>query len=95
MKYPFVILYRKDIHANIDTFFIENANALNFSIFIANSIDYVKHLHNSNYHILLTYGDSEADVKNEILTVISESMLVRHIHMDYLPELKLSSTFFY
>ena len=90
MKYPFVILYRKDIHANIDNFFIENANALNFSTFIASSIDYVKHMHNSNYHILLTYDVSETDAKNEILTVISESMLVRHIHMDYLPDLKLT-----
>ncbi len=81
MKYPFVIFYRKDIFSDIDSFFIQNSNQLDCSIFIADSINYVKNLHNSNFHFLITYGDSEIDYKNELLTVISESMMVRHIHI--------------
>lgn len=80
MKYPFIIFYRKDIFSQIDDFFIQNANKLDCSIFISNSIDYVKNLHNSNFHFLITYGDSPIEYKNELLTVISENMLIRHIH---------------
>jgi glycosyltransferase involved in cell wall biosynthesis len=87
MKYPFVIVYRKDMYANIDTFLIEHSNALNCSIFITNSVENVKHLHNSNFHMVITYDASETDAKNEILTVITSNMLVRHIHINYEPNL--------
>ena len=56
MKYPFVIFYRKDNFSQIDNFLIENANKLDCSIFITDSVDYVKNLHNSNFHFLITYG---------------------------------------
>ena len=81
MKYPFVIFYRKDNFNQNDLFFIENANKLDCSIFIANSLEHVKNLHNSNFHILITYGDSYDEYKNDLLTVISENMLIRHIHL--------------
>jgi glycosyltransferase involved in cell wall biosynthesis len=81
MKYPFIIFYRKDNFSQIDNFLIENANKLDCSIFITDSVDYVKNLHNSNFHFLITYGDSESEYKNELLTVISENMLTRHIHI--------------
>jgi glycosyltransferase involved in cell wall biosynthesis len=81
MKYPFVIFYRKDEFSSSDIFFIQNANKLNCSIFIANSIENVKNLHNSNFHLLLTYGNNYEEYKNELLTVISENMLVRHNHI--------------
>ncbi len=81
MKYPFIIFYRKHNFCQIDEFFIENSHKLDCSIFIADSIDYVKNLHNSNYHFLMTYGDSDTEYKNELLTIISENMLTRHIHI--------------
>jgi glycosyltransferase involved in cell wall biosynthesis len=80
MKYPFVIIYRKDNFSHIDHFFIENANKLDCSIFIADSIDYVKNLHNSNFHFLITYGDSY-EHEHELLTIISKNMMNRHIHI--------------
>ena len=83
MKYPFIIFYRKQNYNYIDNFFIENANNLDCSVFIANSIDNVKNLHNSNFHLLLTYGDENAyeEYKRELLTVISKEMLIRHTHI--------------
>ena len=82
MKYPFVIFYRKAQFNSLDRFFIENAHNLGCTIFIANSIEHVKQLHNCNYHLLLTYGDSYDDYKTKILTVISKNMLVRYNHID-------------
>lgn len=81
MKYPFVIFYRKDIFSQIDNFFIENSSKLDCSIFIANNIEHVKNLHNSNFHLLITYGDSQNYYTNELSTVISEKMFVRIIHL--------------
>jgi glycosyltransferase involved in cell wall biosynthesis len=81
MKYPFVIFYRKEQFNNIDSFFIQNSSKLDCSIFIADSIEYVKNLHNSNFHLLLTYGDDKNEYVNELLTIISNKMLVRHTHI--------------
>lgn len=79
MKYPFVIFYRDNKYSSIDNFFIQNAQHLNCSIFIADTIEQVKNLHNSNYHLLLTYGEINTDI---ILNVISPNMLVRRVHID-------------
>jgi glycosyltransferase involved in cell wall biosynthesis len=81
MKYPFVIFYRKEIFNSIDNFFIQNSSLLDCSIFIANSIEYVKNLHNSNFQLLLTYGDNYEELCKELLTVISKEMLERHVHI--------------
>ena len=78
MKYPFVIFYRNNKFSSIDNFFIENARLLDCTIFIANTIEHVKKLHNSNYHLLITYGEIDFN----IISVISENMLVRHMHIN-------------
>ena len=81
MKYPFVIFYRKENLNDIDHFFIENSSKLDCSVFIANSVENVKNLHNSNFHLLITYGDDEKEYANELLTVISKKMLTRCNHI--------------
>lgn len=81
MKYPFIIFYRKEHYNYIDNFFIENASKLDCTIFLANSIEHVKNLHNSNFHLLFTYGGNEQEYLSELLTVISQKMLIRHCHI--------------
>ena len=81
MKYPFIIFYRKEQYNNIDNFFIEKSNDLECSIFIADSIEHVKNLHNSNFQILITYGENVEEYKDELLSIISIKMLIRHIHI--------------
>ena len=81
MKYPFVIFYRKEKFNSIDNFFIQNSSTLDCSIFIADSIEYVKNLHNSNFQLLITYGDDKEEYCKELLTVISKEMLQRHMHI--------------
>lgn len=82
MKYPFIIFYRSEQFNSVDNFFIQNADRLDCSVFITNSLEDVKNIHNSNYHILITYGDDYYVYKNELLTIISENMLIRHIHAE-------------
>ena len=65
MKYPFVIFYRKERFNYLDDFFIVNADKLNCTIFIANCVDNVKKLHNSNFHLLITFGDSFEEYQEE------------------------------
>jgi glycosyltransferase involved in cell wall biosynthesis len=81
MKYPFIIFYRKDKYNNIDNFFIENAHSIDFTVFIANCAENVKCLHDSNFQILVTYGDSFEEYNEELLSIISIKMLIRHIHL--------------
>ena len=81
MKYPFVIFYRKEKFNSIDNFFMQNSSTLDCSIFISDSIEYVKNLHNSNFQLLITYGDDKEEYCKELLTVISKEMLQRHMHI--------------
>lgn len=78
MKYPFVIFFRKDEFCAIDNFFIEHANNLDCSIYITDSVDYVKNLHCANFHLLVTYG---GDYTDELLGVISQNMMNRCINV--------------
>ena len=55
MKYPFVIFYRDPEYQYVDEFFIGYAEQLQFTVFIADSMEYVMNLHNSNFHILISY----------------------------------------
>jgi len=94
MKYPFVIFYRKEIFNSIDNFFIQNSSTLDCSIFIADSLEYVKNLHNSNFQLLITYGDNCEEYYKELLTVISKEMLERHIHISTDNNILTNITFF-
>uniref|UniRef100_A0A6C0IXA8 Glycosyltransferase 2-like domain-containing protein n=1 Tax=viral metagenome TaxID=1070528 RepID=A0A6C0IXA8_9ZZZZ len=83
MKYPFVIFYRLDKYSEIDLFFLNYASVLDCTIYIANSIENVMKLHDSNFHLLLTYGDSfENEYQNSLNECVSNQMLIRHAHID-------------
>lgn len=84
MKYPFVIFYRLNKYSYIDTFFLKNSKLLDCTIYISNSIDNIKKLHDTNFQILVTYGESFInEYKSDLLTIISEEMLkYRHLHID-------------
>lgn len=77
MKYPFVIFYRDPEYQHVDEFFIGYAEQLQFTVFIADSMEYVMNLHNSNFHILISYEKKSNAYPTKLLNYISESMLVR------------------
>jgi glycosyltransferase involved in cell wall biosynthesis len=84
MKYPFVIFYRSNKYSYIDSFFLKNSSLLDCTIYIANSINNIKKIYDSNFHLLITYGESFSnEYKDEILTYISTDILQsRHMHIN-------------
>jgi glycosyltransferase involved in cell wall biosynthesis len=89
MKYPFIIFYRHEKYNAIDKYFRNNESLLNCSIFVADTISELNNLHNSNYHLLVTYGTTFDEYETELLNIVSSNMLLnRHIHIS--PEDEIS-----
>ena len=59
MKYPYIIFYRFEKYAeNIDSFFIANNEKLDCSLFFTSDKADLNKLFDSNYQILINYGDN-------------------------------------
>lgn len=80
MKYPYIIFYRLEKFANIDKFFIENNEKLNCTIFFTSNNADLNKLFDSNYHLLITYGDNEIEYIPNVMNIITERMRNRWIH---------------
>ena len=93
MKFPFIIFFRYDEYSYVDKFFMENEANLDCSIYITNNLKKVEKLHNANYHLLITYGETDTDYNNDLLEVISEKMFVKRIHLSQLPEINSFNKF--
>jgi hypothetical protein len=81
MKYPFVIFFRHDKYKTIDAYITSNSTSLNCSIFITSDANDIMKLHEANYQLLATYGDSKTEYEDE-LNVLSESMKKRCMHFE-------------
>jgi len=81
MKYPFVIFYRLKKFSDIDDYFIKNSSNLECSIFLTSNKDDLNKLFNSNYQILITYGDDESEYIPNVMSIITERMRDRWIHI--------------
>ena len=82
MKFPFIIFFRHEQYKEIDEFFIKNAKTLECSVYITNNFKKVEKLHNSNYHLLITYGETSQEYNELLLQIISEKMMIRCCHMN-------------
>ena len=84
-KYPFVYVLRDNSYNDIDNIFQTNKDKLQCTVEII-SPDEIKKLNNmfdSNYHILVTYGDEKIYVNN-VLSIIVDRMRNRWIHIENL-----------
>jgi len=81
MKYPYIIFYRLEKYSNIDNFFIDNNEKLNCSIFFTSNINDLNKLFDSNYQILITYGDNENEYVSNVMSIITDRMRNRWIHL--------------
>jgi len=89
MKFPFIIFYRLDKYKDIDQFFITNQETLDCSVYITNNLKKVEKIHDSNNHLLITYGSKSSEYTDKLLTIISREMLIRHIHMNEIVDIDL------
>jgi len=81
MKYPFIIFFRYDKYSKIDNFLIENKKDLLCSIYVVNNKEELNKLFNSNYQILVTYGENgDGEYCEDVNSVISDRMRKRWIH---------------
>ena len=85
MKYPYVIFYRLEKYAEVDDYFILNNTLLRCSLFFISKTEDLNKLFNPNYQILITYGPNESEYVSDTLSVISNRMRDRWIHLKELP----------
>jgi glycosyltransferase involved in cell wall biosynthesis len=82
MKYPYVIFYRLETFSDIDNFFIKNNEKLNCTIYFTSNKNDLNKLFDSNYQILVTYGDKEEYYIDNVNSIIAERMRDRWIHLN-------------
>lgn len=81
MKYPNVIFFRKDEYDIIDSFFNKNKQKLLCNINITSDLDELNKLNDSNYHLIITYGDSNIYMK-DVNNILSNRIKKRWLHFN-------------
>ena len=81
MKYPYIIFYRYKKYSYIDEFIIKNSEKLDCSVFFTNDKNYLNKLYDSSYQILITFGENNEEYIENVMSVISERMRNRWIHL--------------
>ena len=81
MKYPFIIFYRYDKYKDIDLFFDKNANLLDCTIYIVNKKEKLNKLYKQIYPLLVTYGDTEDEYKQDLDEFIKHNTVNRLLHI--------------
>jgi hypothetical protein len=78
MKYPNILFFRFKKYSDIDNFLNDNKYNCNFNI--TDNPEDLNKLFDPNYHLLITYGDTEKEYYNYILPNIVERFKNRWIH---------------
>lgn len=81
MKYPNIIFFRYDKYANIDTFFETNKDNLLCNVNITSDSNYLNNIFDSNFHLLVTFGDNFSEYCNDVNNIIPSRMYTRWIHV--------------
>ena len=79
MKYPNVIFFRYEKYNYIDN--ILGENQLECNINITSDKFYLKNLFNSNYHVLVTFGNSSEEYYKDVYEIITENMVKKWFHL--------------
>ena len=77
MKYPNVIFFRLKKYNNIDEFINKNQDKFDCTLNITDDDNELNKLYNTNYHLLVTYGDNEYDF---IIKKLSQRFFSKWIH---------------
>jgi glycosyltransferase involved in cell wall biosynthesis len=91
MKYPYILFFRYDEYSYIDDFLNSNKDKLLCSVFIINKKEELNKLYDSNYHLLVTFGDDETIYHKDVNDVIVDRMRRRWIHYKTLNETNIDS----
>lgn len=87
MKYPYIIFYRFEKYIDVDKFFIVNNEKLDCSLFFTSDKEDLNKLFDSNYQLLITYGDEEQEYIQNVNSIIADRMHNRWIHFTHIPNI--------
>ena len=87
MKYPNIIFFRHKEYAYIDMFFEEKKEQLLCNINITEDKNYLNNLFDSNYPILVTFGENCLEYIEEVNSIIAPRMSSRWLHFDKLNDI--------
>ena len=89
MKYPNIIFFRYNKYSKIDKFIEKNNNMFLCTFNIVNSKEELNKLFNSNYQILITYGDDEKEYYNDVNAIIPDRIRHRWLHKNDISNIDL------
>ena len=78
MKYPNIIFFRFNKYSDIDSYLLNKSYNCTFNI--TDNVEDLNRLFNPNYHLLITFGDTEKEYHNIILPNIVNRFANRWIH---------------
>ena len=78
--YPSIIFFRYDTYISVDSFFDIHKEKLLCEVSIYNNNSCLNKLFNVNYPILVTFGSSFEEYKNDVYAILPERMNFRWIH---------------
>jgi glycosyltransferase involved in cell wall biosynthesis len=81
MKYPFILLFRKDVNNYIDTFFSDNASRLECTLHIVNDLKKLNRFYKQIYPLLVVFGD-KTDYDTVLQLFVSDSERSRLLFLD-------------
>ena len=80
MKYPNILFMRHEKYKDIDDFINNNKEKLDCTISITDDYKNLYKLFDSNYHILITYGNNEEEYCSQVLEYCKGRFQNRWIH---------------
>lgn len=80
MKYPNIIFFRYLKYKYIDDFLNKNKDKLLCNLNFTEDKFFLNNLFDTNYHLLITFGDNEDEYHNDIYSILPERIHKRWIH---------------
>jgi len=91
MRYPYVLFFRYDQYSYIDEFLNANKDKFLCSIFIVNKKEELNKLYDSNYHLLVTFGEDEPLYYKDVNDIIADRMRKQWMHYKTLDDDSIDS----
>lgn len=89
MKYPNIIFFRNSKYEHIDSYLNENKDKLLCTLHITDDKNFLNNLFDSNYPLLITFGDTEDEYYSDIYSIIATRMQKRWIHLKYIENIDI------
>ena len=80
MRYPHIVFFRYEQYSFIDNFLLEFQKEYHFTIGITSHKSDLNKLFSSNYHLLVTFGDTKEEYESDIFSILPQRFENYWIH---------------